>query len=145
MKGRKNWIRIVVPILTVLWIGFILSRSLKSGNASAAESRQYLGALRRVFPWVSMFLVRKGAHFAEFFILGLLLFWDFLLLWRRAFLLPCLCGLLIAATDELLQRLIPERSGEVKDALLDFSGVIAACLIAWGISVLLEKRRNKRE
>ncbi len=145
MKRRIAWFRILAPILTVLWIGFIFSRSLKTGNESHTESTFYLDRFRSVFPGISMVLVRKGAHFLEFFVLGLLLFWDFRLLWRRSAILPALCGLLIAASDELLQSLTPERSCEWKDILLDFSGVAAACLLAWLISFLWEKRRIKRE
>ena len=145
MRRSKKWLRIALPILTVLWIGFILSRSMKSGKDSSAESEFYYNLLHSVFPWITIFIVRKGAHFFEFFILGLLLYWDFRLLWRRSFWLPVLCGLLIAVADELLQRVIPERSGELADMLLDLSGVVTACLLAWLFCRLREKRRKRRE
>lgn len=144
MKQRMTtWQKVIVPILTALWICWILSRSMKTGTVSASESGRYLDGLRRYFPWMTMFIVRKSAHFLEFFVLGLLLFLDFKLWWRRCFWLPVLCGLLVAAGDELLQRIIPERSGELADVFLDFSGVLLACLLAYGISVLRKKRRVK--
>lgn len=145
LRRSKNWIRLALPILTILWIAFILSRSLKTGDSSASESERYYSLLRSFIPGVTMFIVRKGAHFIEFFILGLLLFLDFRLLWKRSFWLPALCGLLVAVSDELLQLLVPERSGEIADMLLDFSGVAAACLLAMWISVIQDKRGKRHE
>lgn len=146
MRSRKTWLRVVLPVLTILWIGFILSRSMKPANASHVESKYYLTQLRMLIPGVSMFLVRKAAHFVEFFVLGLLLFWDVSLLWRRCVPISAGAGLLVAAADELLQRTVPGRSGELTDVLLDFCGVITACLLAWGIAKIREKKRgNKHE
>ncbi len=144
MKRKQTWLKVVLPVLTVLWIVFILTRSLKTGKASHAESVYCRNLLQRVCPGISMYLVRKGAHFIEFFVLGLLLFWDVWLFRRRSFWIPALAGLVIAVSDEMLQRIIPERSGELADILLDLSGVILACLAALGISALLDQKRGRK-
>ncbi len=144
MRRGKTWFRIALPILTVLWIGFILSRSMKPANESHMESQYYLSHLRALIPGVSMFFVRKAAHFIEFFVLGLLLYWDVILLWRRSVLISAFAGLLVAASDELLQRMIPGRSGELADVLLDFCGVVMACLLAWSVSKPREKKRGTK-
>ncbi len=80
------------------------------------------------------FFVRKAAHMFLYFILtGLLL----LALYR----LPCgfslkvgfalgLCGIL-AAVDEIHQRFVPGRSGELRDVAVDLTGGAIFLLLCW--------------
>lgn len=138
-------LRILVPLLTILWFAFILARSLKNGVQSDSESGLVRSCLQGLFPGITMHFVRKLAHFLEYFLLGGLLLTDFRLYGRRRFVWPALCGLLAACTDELVQRFVPERSGEILDVLLDFSGVLTGCLTALVLWVLLEKRNRGKE
>ena len=85
-------------------------------------------------------LVRKLAHFTEYFILGGLLYLDWRLLNRGRVILPLGAGLIFAAADEYLQTFIPGRGGEILDTLLDFCGVAAAFTAA----LLLRRRRGGR-
>lgn len=139
-SSKRSRALVAALTLTVLWLWFIYARSAKPAAISHDESVRVLNALDRFLPFVNMLLVRKAAHFAEFFLLGLLLWIDWRLWGRGPVLLPLGAGLLFAAGDELLQTFIPGRSGELLDTLLDFSGVAAAVGLAW----LLRRRKERR-
>ena len=117
-------------ILTVLWVWFILSRSAKPASESSEESGWVLELARKLIPEIEMHTVRKLAHFTEFAILGVLLWADCRLLKKSRWWTPLVAGLTVAAADEFFQTSVPGRSGQLSDVLLDFSGVLAAVLLA---------------
>ena len=142
-----NVLRIAIPVLiTVLWLGFIYSNSLKSGEESGAQSGQVHKVVNEVAQGVgiekpiSEHLVRKSAHFIEFAVLGLFICADIWALrvaaltkklYVSAPLLLCsvpVCALL-ASVDEFLQRFSDSRGPSLKDVLLDTSGSAAATVI----------------
>ncbi len=85
------------------------------------------------------FLVRKGAHVAEFTILSVLTFF----LAHSYGLKNIVCTiislgycLLFAVTDEFHQLFVSGRSAEIRDVLVDFcGGIIANIVIALGIVI----------
>ena len=123
--SEKRWFW---PALTIVWMAVIFLHSLQPGDVSAAESGRVLALLRKIVPGISELFVRKAAHFCEFFVLGYLL-WKTHKKCRRPWLPALAGGLLTAMADEGIQRFVPERSGEIKDVLLDFAGVCLAVLI----------------
>lgn len=79
------------------------------------------------------YLVRKGAHFLNFFILG---FIYILLAYNtdnkkslKTVLASLLCGLAAPIIDETHQWFVPGRSAEITDVMIDFSGVVTGCVI----------------
>jgi VanZ family protein len=79
--------------------------------------------------------VRKCAHFANYFVFGLLLFrairmpekgWA----WRWAF-LAVLIAALYASSDEIHQIFVPSRGASIWDALLDTGSATVAQWVAW--------------
>lgn len=79
--------------------------------------------------------VRKCAHFANYFVFGLLLFrairmpekgWA----WRWAF-LAVLIAALYASSDEIHQIFVPSRGASIWDALLDTGSATVAQWAAW--------------
>lgn len=137
---RWRWMPVGSMILTVLWVWFILSRSAKPASESSEESGWVLELARKLIPEIEMHTVRKLAHFTEFAIFGVLLWedcrlWENLLWW-----VPLVMGLTVAAADEFFQTSVPGRSGQLSDVLLDFSGVLAAVLLA----NLLAKAASKK-
>ena len=137
---RWRWMLVGSMILTVLWVWFILSRSAKPASESSEESGWVLELMRRLIPGIGMYTVRKLAHFTEFAILGVLL-WADCRLWENClWLAPLAMGLTVSAADEYFQTFIPGRSGQLSDVLLDFSGVLAAVLLA----NLLAKAASKK-
>ena len=75
--GRYIW-----QAVLILYIAFIFSNSLTPAVRSSAESgfvmeklHALLGALgRRDVSWLTEHLIRKGAHFTEYTLMGILLF-----------------------------------------------------------------------
>lgn len=136
--------------LTLVWTGFIFHRSLQPAQVSHDESTAVLNPLLRLFPGLTLHLVRKLAHFTEYFILGILAWSSVDRLTRpaaRRLALPLLWApelycLLAACADEGIQRFVPGRSGELADVLLDFVGAAAACLICCLIACLRRKRNH---
>lgn len=140
---KPKWKLIAALIATALWLWFIFARSARSAELSRQESGAVLEWLRKLLPFLTVltvYTVRKLAHFTEYFILGALLWNDWRLLRRGPILLPLGFSLLAASADELLQTRFPGRSGEVRDVLLDFAGAAAAILLC----LLLSRIRRRR-
>lgn len=78
------------------------------------------------------FFIRKGAHMFLFFVLAILIWFAMTSLIKkrpmRTFctILPCTA---LAALDEFHQTLVPGRSGELRDVLVDLSGSLIAMLL----------------
>ena len=152
-KGSWKTIKTILAVLGVLiifWTAFIFARSLKSAEDSTMESAFFLTLIRRFLPSVSMHLIRKLAHFTEFFLLGCLSCAFFLRAFRKQD-IPARLGISIslvyclaaAVTDELLQLSSPGRSCQVKDMLLDFSGSAAGILLYALAFVLIRRRKQE--
>ncbi len=120
--------------LLVVW-----GNSLLPGNASAEVSSHFGKLIADWIPSLSpttpdgSHLLRKCAHFAEFFMLGNLLCWlvsAFTSHRLQIFTLAMTLGVTVAAIDEGIQRFIPGRSGSWKDVLLDSTGVLTGAMLA---------------
>lgn len=138
--NKKRFLGWVLLALLVAWTVFILTRSMKPAPLSSQESQDLLALLLKLFPWMTDHIVRKIAHFTEFFLLGGLLGGVCALFWRPMFWQPLLVGVGVAVCDELLQLGFDGRSCEVKDMLLDGLGVLTALLLLWWI---LSRRRKE--
>lgn len=111
--------------------------SSKPAVESAAASSQIVDLILKWFGISNeygesiSFLVRKTAHFTEYFILSGLLTATHGAFTNKeynySFIL--LMGVMTALSDEFLQGFIEGRSSEVRDVLIDFSGVIAFLIV----------------
>ena len=133
--------------LTLLIMAAIFLFSAQSGEDSGKLSDGFLASLigailERVLPPLSQHGmdadIRKYAHMAEFFCLGLsvFLYLSERFFWQHAFksaLLSLAFCFLYACSDEVHQLFVPARAGTFRDVLIDsvgFSiGIILACLI----------------
>lgn len=146
-SNKQKITKIILIAAIVLCVFFIWSRSLKEAPESDAESSGVVSFLRPVLEWLKIpeenrtHIVRKTAHFTEFFIIGLLLS---ALFRGRHILFPLLIGFLVAAADETIQLFIPGRSGEFSDVLLDTAGATAAILIVYAAVGLYRVRKKKK-
>ncbi len=131
---RKNLYTAGLICLIVLTVCFIFSNSMESIPDSRQRSE---GLLRWLKPLLGFFigadnvtnhLIRKLAHFVEFFALGAELC-VLCLLRRKPLLLAAFAGLLTALTDETIQ-IFYDRGSQVQDVWLDFSAVLTAILAA---------------
>ena len=170
-KGKQNVIalalKILLPIVCLLWITFILTNSLQTGGESSAQSATVVETVQRVAQVIAPestianatgdtydklhALVRACAHVMEFAVLGTLFGWCYFVYTRKWkwYFIPCLGVLLVAAVDEWLQTFVDGRAWETMDLLLDGCGGAAGITFA-ALSVVLglliyEKRMLKKE
>lgn len=136
--------RIIFTLCLIGTVFFIFSNSFQIGELSSEKSAAVTAFLNKIttklgFSFTfSEYLVRKLAHFTEYILLG---FW--LMLTLRVYTYrylthiswPLFGGLSTAVLDEALQLAIPGRSGEVRDVLIDFGGVMGGVLC--GLFILL--------
>ncbi len=169
-QNRIKMVKILCLILsfalTVFWLGFIFSNSLKSGGESSEQSSKVHQVVNQVAQSVgvkeeiSEETVRSGAHFTEFAILGVLVclcigsLWNMqrhgrlprLMLWGLLSVPVCA---LLATADELLQTLSDGRSAQVSDGLLDTAGATVGTAlfigILWILWIIRKKKEEKRD
>lgn len=131
---NNSKIRILLFIklpLVIHWITIIILTSLPSES----------------LPSVS--LGDKYEHFLAFFVLGFLLYLNFLyqnkfdLLRNYPFILSIIITSLYGAFDELHQLLIPGRSAEFMDWLADFIGAVAGISVALIFVKLFQENLKK--
>ncbi len=149
-------------ILTLLIMTFIFLQSALPADLSSTESGVIVEWILRTFGSLIpldeetlVFVVRKGAHFMEYLILG-----GFLLLavkeWMppadiangkethagRKLILPAwVLGTLYAVSDEVHQYFVPGRSCELRDIVIDSCGALTGAVLFF---VLLRVRRRRK-
>ena len=143
---------ILFACLSVLTTCFIFSQSLLSGEESGGLSAKAMAFVRPlldpngIIPEdVFHFVLRKAAHFTEFFVLGVCV-GGFgvnlgLLRHRRYVALPMLLTLCVAVCDEFLQY-FTGRGSMVTDVVLDYAGSLSALGLI-GLSRWMGSRKGK--
>ena len=135
MKRSTKKSRILI-IITVLFMIFIFVQSALPGPISGAESGvivDILYRLTRADRAILTIIVRKGAHFTEYLILGFLAALDInsintdkqagLPLFKRI-IIAWIIATLYAVTDEIHQAFVPERACAFTDVCIDSAGAI---------------------
>ena len=158
-------LKILLPIACLLWLAFIFSNSLKTGEVSSAQSSTVVDGIQSVakvvapHSWVANATgeeyerlhggVRVFAHFLQFAVLGALLCWCYFAYTSRiAYIyLPVVGVLLFPFVDECLQGYVAERAGELADILVDLTGGICGFFVALtsvAIGALIYRHRRKK-
>lgn len=136
-------------ILAILWTIVIFAFSLQSADESLITSNILLDFLANLFPILKdsqyldivILILRKTAHFTEYFILGY--FYtkaseetnqDKILV----------VGYLIPIIDESIQLFSPGRSGQAVDMVIDMAGYLTGLIVFKSFSRLLETLKIKR-
>ena len=146
---------IILIALVVLMTGYIFSNSLKNREDSSTSSE---GIVKIIKPIVDpqdkipedVFhnIIRKLAHMTEFGALGILvaLLSDLLRRYfgRKFISFPFFYCLLAAVLDECFQS-FSDRSPEVRDVLIDFSGATLGILFVTVIIFVLIKTKKIKE
>lgn len=125
-------------VLTLAYLLFIYSNSMKNGTESAGQSRWALSLVERMAAMLGLetglteHLLRKAAHFGEYLVLGLLLVktmgaYHFYAAYQ--FRIALALGFVMACGDECLQLFVEGRSGQFSDVLLDTCGILAGILL----------------
>ena len=137
-----------LTVLIILTLALIWGHSLLGREASSEESGFVMELLEPVLEMVvgegnvTEFLVRKLAHFTEFFVLGLEVLTFFAYrkpLFPQAFLLALTHGFFAAFLDETIQ-IFSGRGPMIQDVWLDVSGFAVGSLLMLGIMVWTKHR-----
>lgn len=143
-------------IIGILWHIFIFSQSLLPGEVSSNQSGFIVDTLYPLFTRIGFtididtftFIIRKSAHFVEYFILGIILFLIYQKWFKNKTLWVCVLvhGLFTASIDETIQRFTPNRSGELRDVLIDFVGVFVGIIWIFIVQkILIHKFHRNNE
>ena len=128
----------------ILWMVFIFSLSSQMGEQSDELSKGITGIIVRAVEKIAPsgefdtkglnHIVRKGAHFFLYFILGILaadaLRRSGVQGYRWIMLALGIC-ILYAGTDELHQLLVPGRGGQLMDVIIDSAGGVVGIGVYW--------------
>ncbi len=150
MKIQKK--TVFFAVLTLLWTAVIFAFSLQPASVSADMSG---GVLQRILDWfyavtgvmlpagLTHTVIRKTAHFCEFFLLGTLSYQVSKQIFKIRW--PALCyGAFVAVTDEVIQYFTDSgRAMRFTDMCLDTAGVAAAILVAGFLGKIRTKKKHK--
>ena len=143
---RKTVLRIISIIFVLAWMVVVFLLSHEAANESSETSSGFITAIIKLFNrnieqqeldkivLVVQPIVRKLAHFTLYTIGGMLInimFINFKEYITKIKLTSFLLGATYAITDEIHQLFIPGRSGEIRDVLIDSSGVILGVFIVY--------------
>lgn len=153
----------LIPVVLIMVMIFCFSA--QTGEQSGAMSGQITRWVVSLFVWDFEelppqkqdelcanvgFLIRKGAHFSEYALLGLFLMLHIHQIRKRttvctAWLWAWIVGTLYAASDELHQGFVAGRGPSITDVMIDSSGVITgAVLLIWALHLRSKKRVEKK-
>ncbi len=144
MKIKKEKYLWVLP---VIWMAVIFMFSHQPSDSSAQLSGRLTHIIEAIAKFINIdtekidlhLIIRKGAHFTEFAILGFLLFIAIFPSSRtviKAGIMSQLIGMGYAVLDEVHQLFVPGRSCQVTDMLIDSCGVLFAVLLSYAFVML---------
>ena len=93
-------------------------------------------------------IIRKLAHFSVYTLVGFLimsLVSTYNLTLKKRIIITIVSGFIYACSDEIHQLFVNGRSGEIRDVLIDTSGVLLGTLISIGIVKLIKKHIDKKQ
>lgn len=158
-------LKIVLPILCLLTLGFIFGNSLQTSEQSAAQSSTVVDAVQDVASVIAPdsaianatgeeydklhSIVRNMAHYLEFALLGALFCWTYYVFkpTKKYLYIPLIAFLIVPLLDESLQSFVSGRGSEWKDVGLDTLGGICgfafALFVIWLVLRILRGKKQK--
>ncbi|TAH63430.1 MAG: VanZ family protein [Anaerolineaceae bacterium] len=128
--------------LVILWMALIFFFSHQPGTESNELSSGITRSIAEVIKWITPgtspnqgtlnYIIRKGAHFSIYLVLGLLVTNGLLYTNKpklKVILLTLLICVLYAISDEIHQLFISGRSGQITDVLIDSTGGLVGTLL----------------
>ena len=147
MSVRKKYFWLIC-MLFAAWTLMIFTRSMQPAEISDQESGLVLEIIGRFLPMdLTMYQIRKAAHFLEFAVLGILaqiMFGGLCRTWKGSVLFSIVAGLVIALCDETIQLFVLGRTGQVKDIWLDLSGAMSGALLTTVVRFFIKQNRDKK-
>lgn len=136
-------IRILKWILTGSWMIVIFMFSNQPAVISDENSQFIIVLFKKLginldsmIGTLANFMVRKAAHFTEYFILYFLIYIairEYMSI-KKALIISLLIVFLYASTDEIHQLFIPGREGRFRDVMIDTSGGFLCLIINYFVT-----------
>ena len=151
-KQKKQKKKLISWILLLAWMAFIFYMSQQTGQVSSGQSGKIVLLLSKIGIEISKdnisnitFIIRKSAHFTEYFILYILLFNVIKhYIHTKKIIFYSIMGVIIyAASDEFHQYFIPGRSAEVMDVCIDTLGASIGLAILFFTLKVVRKHCQK--
>ncbi|VEU83162.1 VanZ family protein [Acholeplasma hippikon] len=144
MIKRKALISLGIAINLFIWINSILPGN-DSANLSGGITEFIYHILNKLNIGISIdllsLMIRKLAHFTEFFILGIT--WVFIFKkYNYRYPITFIYGLLVALIDEFIQYFIPGRASSIFDVAIDGAGVLFGLLIIYLLEVFILRKNE---
>ena len=153
--------KVIKLVLIILWMGFIFCFSSETGEVSTRKSdgliikfvemikgRELNDSEKEDAITYLVVPVRKGAHLGIYLVLGLLVFsfvGEFISVSYKSILLSIGICFLYACSDEVHQLLVPGRSGQILDVLIDtFGSSIGILLSSFVVRKCSKNEQEKR-
>lgn len=140
---------LLLAIVCVIIFWFSAQNGVSSSSQSSGPAQKIIYAFfpdfdsygyeaRSVITDLFVILVRKGAHFAVYALVGALSFAAFSKIKKTGIRYLCAVGFtfLYACTDEIHQAFVPGRAGRFSDVILDTCGGVVGAFIVM-ISIIL--------
>lgn len=142
MKNKKRlWRRWIFLALSLLWMAVIFYFSGQTGSESGALSSSFSG-----FLGLPEWLIRKGAHVAEYGALGFFLFGFFDTVPRKGMWLASWgTAVLYAVSDELHQMFSSGRIPALRDVCIDAAGAALGVAVLYLLTAFLRRRGHLPE
>lgn len=150
---------IIFAVLSIVWCAVIFALSAQNGDRSSQTSGEVIEASSAIFgtdfpqSGLSMdtiqFIVRKSAHFCAYLLLAVLSFQFFEGLKKPSGILKRSGAVLIfcalyAASDEIHQRFVPNRCGQLRDVLIDCSGALVGIILSIAVMKIFRHFKMKK-
>ena len=130
-------------MLLILWMAFIFTMSTFNATESSNQSNFIVNIIVNIFninniELVSL-IIRKLAHFTEYFILGILTYNLINNCNKKTYIAIIIC-ILYAISDEIHQYFVPGRSCQILDMTIDSLGSLTGIYIL----KIINKHKNLR-
>lgn len=121
-------------LLVITWMILIFIMSSFNSTESSNQSNFIVNIIANIFNInnisILSLIVRKLAHFTEYFILGLLVYNLIYSNQKKAYFAIIIC-VLYAISDEIHQLFVPGRSCQVLDVIIDSSGSLLGIILLY--------------
>ena len=119
-------------ILVIIWMIVIFTMSSFTASESSGQSNFIVELIISMFKFNNIelisLIVRKLAHFIEYFILGLLVF-NMIRCYDKKIYIAIIICILYAISDEIHQLFVVGRSCKIMDMLIDSMGSVSGILL----------------
>ena len=157
---KSNILRVVSIILVIAWMVLVFILSHQVADESSETSSRFIATIIKLFNkniqqeeldkilLIIEPIVRKIAHFVLYTLGGILItimFINFKEHIAKTKTTAFLLGTVYAITDEIHQLFVPGRSGEIRDVLIDSSGVLLGVFIIYLLMCIKGKLESDKK